>query len=160
MLSEIPSILFYEKRTVFGKWIFDTDTCTFDIRKEIGKNIPLWVLVDFMHSDKIDDQIRDHNIFDWLLVSCAVCRLGTDRYGDIHMIFDYPSNNFHQGYFWKKNFFPKHTEDRVIKPFIDINWFGRNFVFYVFDVSNKNFAHFCTFSKRELLIWWIIQHLL
>ena len=37
----------------------------------------------------------------------------------------------------KKNFFPKQTEYRALKPFIDITSIRRNYLFNVFDISNR-----------------------
>ena len=58
-----------------------------------------------MENDKFDSQRHDNSVFDWLPVSSAVCRLGSERYPDKHMNFDFSRNNFHEGYYGKGNFF-------------------------------------------------------
>ena len=56
------------------------------------------------------------------------------------------------------NCFLLHTEDRVKKPFIDINSFRRNHNFYAIDISNRKdiFAAQITivvFLKRQMLMF-------
>ena len=33
-----------------------------------------------MKDEKFDSQLHDNSVFDWLPISQAVCRIGTDRY--------------------------------------------------------------------------------
>ena len=88
-----------------------------------------------MESDRLDDQAHDKSAFNWLPVSPAVWRLGGDIYLDKKMKFDYLRKLFHEGYYG--NFFPEHTEDRVMKPFIHLNLFQPNCFFHVMVVSNQ-----------------------
>ena len=50
---------------------------------------------------------------------------------------DYARNDFHDWFYVMESFFLKHKEDRVIKPFIDINPSERNYKFHIFDISNQ-----------------------
>ena len=54
------------------------------------------------------------------------------------MIFEYSRIIFHEDHYRIENFFLKHTEDRVLKLFLNINSLRRNYNFYVFDISNQN----------------------
>ena len=52
----------------------------FELGIESSKNIPSWIIVGFMADEKFDSQLQDNSVFDWLPISQAVCRLGSDRY--------------------------------------------------------------------------------
>ena len=53
------------------------------------------------------------------------------------MNLDYRRNNFHEAYYQIENFFLKHTEYRVLRPFIGLNSFKESYNLYVFDISNQ-----------------------
>ena len=88
-----------------------------------------------MADNKFDNQEQDNSVFDWLPISQAVCRLGSDRYPNDYINLDYSRNNFHEAYYQIENFFLKHTRDRVIKPFIGPNSFKEFYNLYVFDIT-------------------------
>ena len=56
------------------------DVFTFELGIESSQNIPSWIIIGFMADEKFDNQKQDNSVFDWLLISQAVCRLGSDRY--------------------------------------------------------------------------------
>ena len=87
-----------------------------------------------MESDLFDEQTRDKSDFDWLSVS-SVCRLGSDKYPDSYINQDFAENNFHDAFYGTESSFRKHTEDRVMKSFIDS--FGRSYNCHVVDISNQ-----------------------
>ena len=87
MLSEVQTELHHEERTVSRKKT--NDTRTVEIPVENSKNVRPWVFVQTMEGDNFDEQIRDTSAFDWMPVTFAVCRLGTDRYPDIYLSFHY-----------------------------------------------------------------------
>ena len=89
-----------------------------------------------MVGDKIDEQTRDNFISDWLPVSSAVCRLGSDRTSDKDMKFDYPRKTFPET-FYGIIFFPKRPGSRAIKSHLDIITLKQNCNFYVIDISNR-----------------------
>ena len=66
-----------------------------------------------MENNKLDFQRHATSVFDWLPISFAVCRLGSERYPDIYRNFDCSRNNFHEGCSGIEIFLLKHTEDRV-----------------------------------------------
>ena len=137
MLWEIPAELIYKERTVFSKRILNDGTWAFELGIQSGKNILSWVIFCFMETKKLDEQIRDISAFDWLPVSSAVCLLGSDIYLDSRMGFDYPSTFFQESFYEIEILFPKHTENRAIKPFIDINSIRRIYFFKVFGIRNQ-----------------------
>ena len=137
ILTETPTELYYEERSVHRRKITNNGLWTFELGIESGKNIPSWVIVGFMQDAKFDSQVHDNSVFDWLPISQAVCRLGSDRYPTDYINLDYSRNNFHEAYYQIENFFLKHSEDRILKPFIGINSFRRYYNFYVFDLTNQ-----------------------
>ena len=58
-----------------------------------------------MENDKFDSQTHDNFVFDWLPVSSAVCRFGSERYPDNYMNFVYSRIKFHEGYYGIEKFF-------------------------------------------------------
>ena len=136
-MDEIPTELYYEERTVFRRKITNNGLWTFELGIESGKNIPSWIIIGFMADEKFDSQLEDNSVFDWLPISQAVCRIGSDRYPNDYINLDYPRNNFHEAYYQIENFFLKHTEDRVLKPFIGLNSFKESYNLYVFDISSQ-----------------------
>ena len=104
---------------------------------EYGKNIPSWVAVGFMETNKFDEKTRDNSAFDWLPVSSAFCRFESDSYPDTFMNFGFLRNNFDQRYYGIYYFSEKLTKDGVIELFIDIYSLGRSYNFYVFDIKNR-----------------------
>ena len=137
LLSETPTELYYEERTVFRKKISNDGLWTFELGIESGKNIPSWVIIGFMADNKFDSQLHDNSVFDWLPISQAVCRIGSEKYPGDYINLNYPRNNFHEAYYQIENFFLKHTEDRTMKPFIGPNSFRRSYNLYVFDITNQ-----------------------
>ena len=96
MLSAIPKELCCEERTVFRIRVFNKGTLIFEWGIGNGQTLPSSGNSGFMESKKFDEQTRENSAFDWLSVSCAVCRLGNDRYSDNYMNFDYPKQFFHE----------------------------------------------------------------
>ena len=137
ILTETPTELYYEERSVHRRKITNNGLWTFELGIESGKNIPSWVIVGFMEDVRFDSQLHDNSVFDWLPISQAVCRLGSDRYPTDYINLDYSRTNFHEAYYQIENFFLKHSEDRILKPFIGINSFRRYYNFYVFDLTNQ-----------------------
>ena len=126
MLSTKPAESLYEKRTVFRRRIDYNGTWEIQLGIENDKNIPSFVIIAFMEIDKLDSQRHDSSLFDWLPVLSAVCRLGDETNPENFMKFDFSRNNFHKGYYEIENVFLKHTEDIILKPFIDIISIRRN----------------------------------
>ena len=137
MLSEIPTELYYEERTVFRREINNAGTCEMQLGKEIGRNIPSYVIIAFMVNDKFDSQRHDNFVFDWLPMSSAVCRLRSERYPDNFINFDNSGNIFQESYHGIENFSFKHTEDKVLIHFIVINSFRVIYNFYVIEISSE-----------------------
>ena len=113
------------------------DLWTFELGIESSKNIPSWIIIGFMKDEKFDSQLHDNSVFDWLPISQAVCRLGSDRYPNDYINLDYSRNNFHEAYYQIENFFLKHSGDRLMKPFIGPNSFRTSYNLYVFDISSQ-----------------------
>ena len=138
LLSETPTELYYEERSEYRKKIPNDGLFTFEVGIENSKNIPSWIIIGFMADEKFDSQLHDNNnIFDWLPISQAVCRIGSERYPGNYINLNYPRNNFHEAYYQIENFFPKHSEDRIMKPFIGPNSFRRFYNLYVFEINNQ-----------------------
>ena len=79
LLSEVPTELYYEECTVFGKTMRKSGTWTFELGIENGKNIPSWINEGLLEIDEFDEQTRDKSNFDWLPVCSTVFRLGSER---------------------------------------------------------------------------------
>ena len=94
MLSKIPTDLYYEERTVFRRRINNAGTWEMQLSIENGGNITSYMIMPFMENDKFDSQRHDNSVFDWLPVSSAVCRLGSERYTDNYMNFDFSKTIF------------------------------------------------------------------
>ena len=137
LLSETPTELYYQERSVFRKKITNIGLFTFELGIQSSQNIPSWIIIGFMADEIFDSQVHDYSTFDWLPISEAACRLGSDRYPNDYINLNYPRNNFHEAYYQLKNFFLKHAEDRIMKPFKGPNSFRRYYNFYVFDITNQ-----------------------
>ena len=74
--------VYYEECTNFRRKINNGRRWEMQLGIESGTNIPSFVIIAFMENDKFDSQRHDSFVFDWLPVSTAVCRLGSERYSD------------------------------------------------------------------------------
>ena len=64
MLTEIPTELYFEERSVFKKLINKIGSWTFELGIGNGKNLPSWVFVGFIGTNKFDRLGNDFSFFD------------------------------------------------------------------------------------------------
>ena len=68
-------------------------------------------------------------------MASAVCRVGLSQYPDLITNIYYPKNFFHAAGI--EIFFPKHCEDKHMKPFVAIHSFKRKHGLYLIDIGKK-----------------------
>ena len=65
---------------------------------ELGKKAVKinWIIVRLLHDNKNKPQEHMNSVLDWLLISSAVRRLGSDRYPDNYKNLVYQNNVFYK----------------------------------------------------------------
>ena len=128
--------MYYTERTVFRKDVNTNNNWTFELGTS-GISTPTFVIVGFQARNKSDSQTHDNAIFDRLSVSNAVCIIGSEKYPDDGKECNYDSDKHDQAYSEIGNFYTLHSECNLLNPFIDLQIFGTNYNFYVFDRSKQ-----------------------
>ena len=95
------------------------------------------MIVGFQARNKIDSQTHDIATFDRLLVSNAVCKIGSEKYPDDGKECDYDRDKYDQAYNEIENFYHLKSETNLLNPFIDLHKFRRSSNFYVFGLSKQ-----------------------
>ena len=95
------------------------------------------MIVGFQARNKIDSQVHDNAVFDRLPISNAVCKIGSEKYPDDGIEWDYNRDKYDQAYSEIENFYHLNSETNLLNPFIDLNKFRTNYNFYVFGLSKQ-----------------------
>ena len=136
ILNKDPTELYYTERTVFRKDVNTNNNWTFELG-DSGESTPTFVIVGFQARNKIDPQTHDNATFGRLLVSNAVCKIGSEKYPDDGIECDYDRDKYDQAYSEIENFYHLKSETNLLNPFIDLHKFRTKFNFYVFDLSKQ-----------------------
>ena len=86
---------------------------------------------------EIHKHTHDDATFDRLSVSFAVCKIGSEKYPDDGIEYDYDRDKYDQAYREIENFFTLHSECNLLNPFIDLHKFRRIYNFYVFILAKQ-----------------------
>ena len=119
ILNKDPTELFYTERTVFRKDVNTNNNWTFELGNW-DESTPIFVIVGFQAIKKIDSQTHDNATFDRLLVSNAVCKIGSEKYPDDGIECGYDRDKYDQAYSEIENFYHLKSETNPLNPFIDL----------------------------------------
>ena len=99
--------------------------------------IPTFVNVGFQARNKIDSQTHDNAVFDQFPISNAVCKVGSEKYPDDGIEYDYDRDKYDQAYGEIENVYQLTSETNILNPFIDLHKLRRSSNFYEFDLSKQ-----------------------
>ena len=97
------------ERTVYRKDVNTINNWTFDLGNS-GELTPTYVIVGFQDRSIIDSQTHNTSVFEQLLISNAVCEIGSKKYPVDGMNCDYARDKYDQAYHEIENVFIHHTE--------------------------------------------------
>ena len=78
ILGKDPAELFYTERSVFERDVNTKKNWTFVSGKR-GDSLPTYVIVVFQARNETESQQHNNSAFDWLQVSNAVCKIGSEK---------------------------------------------------------------------------------
>ena len=114
---------------------------TFELGRQEGLNVPIWIIVGFQQRDRQDSQNLNNDTFYRPPVTSAQCIIGTEKYPDSAILLNYYEDDYSQGYGQIKEAFRALTKDDNLKPYISDNDFGSSnngkdigYNLYVFDI--------------------------
>ena len=136
ILDKDPTEIFYTERTVFRKDVNTNNNWTFELGNS-GESTPTYVVVGCQARNKIDSQTHNNATFDWIPISNAVCKIGSEKYPDDGIECDYDRDKYDQAYSEIENFYLLKSETNLLNPFIDLHKFRTNYNFYVLDLSKQ-----------------------
>ena len=136
ILDKDPTGLYSIDQTVFRKDVNTNNNWKFELGNS-GESTPTYVVVGFQARNKIDSQTNNNSTFDRLSVSYAVCRIGSEKYPDDGIDCDYDRDKYDQAYYEIENFDNLHSETNLLNPFISLQKFRTENIFYVFDLSEQ-----------------------
>ena len=61
-------------------------------------NVPIWIIIGLLQSDKQDSQNLNNDTFFRLPVTSCQCIIGTDKYPDSSILLNYDDDDYSQGY--------------------------------------------------------------
>ena len=136
ILKKDPTELFYTELTVFRKDVNTNNNWTFELANS-GESTPIFVIVGFQARNKIDSQTHDNATFDRLSVSNAVCKIGSEKYPDDGIEWDYDRDKYDQAYSEIENFYYSKSETNLLNSSIDLHKFRRSYSFMYLIYPNK-----------------------
>ena len=126
----------FTERTVFRKDANSIKNWTFELGNS-GESTPTFVNVGLQARNEIDSQIHDNAVFDRIPFSNGVCRIGSEKYPDDGIEYDYDRDKYDQAYCETENFYQFKCKTNLLNPFIDLHKFRRSYTFYVFGLSKQ-----------------------
>ena len=114
--------MYCTERTVFRKDVNTNNNWTFELRNS-GESIPNFVIVVFQARKKNDSQTHDNAVFDQHSISNAVCEIGSEKYPDDGIEYDYARDKYDQAYSEIENFYQLKSETNLLNPIIDLHKF-------------------------------------
>ena len=150
IVNKEPTEFRYVERSVFMKEVNTQYLWTFELGTQEGINVPIWSFVGFQQNDGQHDQNLNNDTFYRPPVVSAQCNMGTEKYPDGAILFNYDDDDYSQVYAQIKEAFRALSKDDVLKPYISDNDFrstndGKNIGYnlYVFDIRyQKNFESY------------------
>ena len=137
ILNKDPTELHYIERVVFRRDVNTNSNWTFELGNSNNESCPMFVIVGFQASSKIDSQIHNNATFDKLPISNAVCKIGSEKYPDDGIECDYDRDKYDQAHSEIENFYLLKSETNLLNPFVDLHKFRTDYNFYVFDLSKQ-----------------------
>ena len=116
--KKTPTLLNYVERSVFMKEVNTQNLWTFELGTQEGINVPIWIFVAFQQSDRQNDQNLNNDTFYRHPVTSAQCIIGTEKYPDSGILFNYNDDDYSQGYGQIKDAFKALTKDNLLQTYI------------------------------------------
>ena len=149
IVNKIPTELQYIERSVFMKELKTQNLWNFELGKQEGINVPIWIIIGFQQQDRQNSQNENNDTFYRPSVTSTQCIIGTEKYPDSSFLLNYDNDDYNQGYGQIKQAFRALTKDDILQPYIFdhdfrssniINDIGYNL--YVFDIRyQKDFEN-------------------
>ena len=135
----------YVERSVFMKEVNNENIWRFELGTQEGINVPLWIILGFKQSDRQHNQNLNNDTFFGPPVTSAHCVIGTEKYPDSGVLFNYDDDDYSQGYRKIKEAFRALKNDDILQQYISDHDFrssnvGDSFGYnlYVFDKRHQN----------------------
>ena len=117
--QKTPTNLHYPERSVFMKEGSTQNLWTFELGTQESINVPIWVFVVFQQKDRQNDQNLKNDTFFRLPVSSTQVVIGTEKYPDKAISFNYNEDDYSQGNGQIKEAFKALTKDDLFQPYIN-----------------------------------------
>ena len=149
ILNNKPTELRYVERSVFMNEVNNQKLWSFELGSQENMNVPIWIIIGFQQQDRQDSQNFNNDTFCRLPVVSAHCVIGTEKYPDAGILFNYTDDDYSQGYHQIKEAFEALTKDDILQPYISEEDFRTSNVraadvgynLYVFDIRyQKNYT--------------------
>ena len=89
IVKKIPTELHYVERSVFMKEVNTQNLCTFQVGTEEAIILPTWTKISFQQRDRQDSQNLNNDTFYLLPLTSAQCIIGTEKYPDSCIFFNF-----------------------------------------------------------------------
>ena len=138
--SKTPTKLQYVERYIFMKEVKTQNFWTFELGRQEGINIHIWIKVGFQQRDRQDSQNLNNDTSHTAPVTSAQCIIGTEKYPG-STILNYDDDHYSQGYGQINETFRALTKDDILQPYISAHDFRSTkngddigYNLYVFDI--------------------------
>ena len=118
IVSKIPTELHYIERSVFMKELNTQNLWNFELGKQEGMNVPIWITIGFQQRTRQNSQNENNDTFYRPPVTSAQCIIGTEKYPDSGILLNYKDDDYNQGYGQIKEAFRARTKDDILQPYI------------------------------------------
>ena len=118
ILSKTPTELRYVERSVFMKEVNNQNLWNFELGSHENMNVPIWINIGFQQRGRQDSQNLNNDTFCRFPVVSAQCIIGTEKYPDAGILFNYEDDDYSQGYHQIKEAFKALTNDEILQPYI------------------------------------------
>ena len=113
ILSKTPTDLQYVERSVFMKEVNIQNFVTFEIGKQEGINVPIWINVHLQQRSRQDSQNINKDTFYKPPVTSAQGIIGQEKYPDSAILLNYNDDDYSQGYGQIEQAFRALTTDNI-----------------------------------------------
>ena len=117
MKNESPTNLHYPERSVFMKEVNTQNFWSFELGRQEGVNVPIWIYVVFQQNDRQHDQNLNNDTFVRLPVISVQVGIGTEKYPDTAILLNYNDDDYSQGYGQIKEAFRFLTKDNILQSY-------------------------------------------
>ena len=129
---------------------------TFELGTQEGINIPVWIIVGFLQSDRPHDQNLNNDSFYRPPVTSAQCIIGSEKCPDSAILLIFDDDEYSQVYDQIKEAFRALTKDDLLQPYRSDNDFrssidgdNNGYNLYVFDIRYQKNLESAQLRKVE-----------